>query len=167
MEFKTMENRYRPKTPAGSEKLAIYAEQVNKEGRTYLKKIEETNIYEKIQASLNETQIYNVIERYLQTGDASLINKRKGVYANFVDVPKTEIDMLNIIMRAEHEFEGLDKDVRAEFDNDVGVFKQSIMDHTFETKMNKYIEKKNQKKQVQQPTQTQQTETNQGVNLNE
>ena len=161
MQFKTMENRYRPKTPSGSKLIPTYQETVNKEGRTILKKSGVTNIYEKIQASLEETKVYNILEQFLQSGDETILKKRQGVYADFSNVPKTEIELQNIVLRAEQEFNALDKDVRAEFDYDVGVFKRSILDNTFETRMKKYINKKNNTQKQNNTTQAQQTETKQ------
>ena len=104
----------------------------------------------------------------MQSGDTTVLNRRQGIYANLTEMPKNEIEMLNLIKRAEHEFNALDKDVRAEFENDVGVFKQSIIDGSFETRMNKYVKKKQEKAQPQQTTQqTQQEQKPQGVNLSE
>lgn len=171
MEYKTIENRYRPKTPHGSNLIPTYGEAIDKNGKTYLKKTGDINMYEKIQASLEETKIYNILEQFLQSGDETILKRREGIYGNFLDIPKSPIELQNTIMRAEKDFEALDKDVRAEFENDVGIFKQSILDGTFENRMEKYIKNKinKQSKQTQiQETKTQQQEQqNQGVNLNE
>lgn len=169
MEYQTQENRIKVPTNPGTEKIDIYSEAIDKDGRVYLKKIEETNIYQKIQASLEETQTYNILEKFLQSGDASIINKREGIYGNFTNIPNTPIELQNTIMRAEREFEELDKDVRAEFENNVGMFKQSILDGTFNDKMSKYLEKKTYKSQQSENQEPQKVETTQttGVNLNE
>ena len=164
MEFKTMENRYRPKTPSGSNLIPTYKETVNKEGRTILKKSGTTNIYEKIQASLEETKVYNILEQFLQSGDETILKKRQGVYADFSNVPKTEIELQNIVLRAEQEFNALDKDVRAEFDYDVGVFKRSILDNTFEERMQKYLTKKINNNKPNQTTQTEQNQQTEVTN---
>lgn len=164
MEFKTMENRYRPKTPSGSNLIPTYQETVNKEGRTILKKSGTTNIYEKIQASLEETKVYNILEQFLQSGDETILKKRQGVYADFSNVPKTEIELQNIVLRAEQEFNALDKDVRAEFDYDVGVFKRSILDNTFEERMQKYLTKKINNNKPNQTTQTEQNQQTEVTN---
>ena len=164
MEFKTMENRYRPKTPSGSNLIPTYQETVNKEGRTILKKSGTTNIYEKIQASLEETKVYNILEQFLQSGDETILKKRQGVYADFSNVPKTEIELQNIVLRAEQEFNALDKDVRAEFDYDVGVFKRSILDNTFEERMQKYLTKKINNNKPNQTTQTEQNQQSEVTN---
>lgn len=173
MEYYTMHNRPKVKTPSGNNLLPQYKETLNKDGQTVLKKTGDKDIYQIIQASLEETQVYNILEKFLQTGDETVLKRRDGIYGNFIDIPTSPIELQNTIMRAENEFNELDREVRAEFDNDVGVFKQSILDGSFNNRMSKYISKKQQAKMKPQPQQEQTTQpqqeqtTNQGVNLNE
>ena len=161
MQYQTQENRIKPKTPSGSNLIPIYSETIDKQGKTYLKKIGNTNIYEKIQASLEETKVYNILEKFEKTGDPSILNRRQGVYGDFSNIPKSPIEIQNIILRAEKEFNSLDKDVRQAFENDVGMFKQSIMDGSFEEKMQKFIKSKTQ------ATTKPEEKKAEGVNLNE
>lgn len=161
MEYKTMHNRYKIKTPSGSNLLPQYKETINSKGQTVLKKVGDKDIYEIIQASLEETQVYNVLEKYLQTGDETILKRREGIYGNFINIPTSPIDLQNTIMRAENDFNELDREVREEFNNDIGMFKQSILDGTFNEKMSKYLEKKtykSQQQEQQQKIETAQTE---------
>lgn len=167
MQYYTIENRYRPKTPAGTDFLDIYSETIDKNGKTYLKKIGKTNIKEKIQASYEETQIYNIINKFITTGDISILKKREGIYGNFINIPKTPIELQNTIMRAEKEFETLDKEVRNEFENDVGMFKQSILNGTFENRMQKFIDKKTKKNTIQNQNEQEQQLTQKQEATNE
>ena len=167
MEYKTIENRYRPKTPHGSNLIPTYGEAIDKNGKTYLKKTGDINMYEKIQASLEETKIYNILEQFLQSGDETILKRREGIYGNFLDIPKSPIELQNTIMRAEKDFEALDKDVRAEFENDVGMFKQSILNGTFENRMQKFIDKKTKKNTIQNQNEQEQQLTQKQEEKNE
>lgn len=162
MEFYTIDNNVKEKTPTGDEFLDIYQEQVDSKGKRILKKIGQTNVYEKIQADKDNAVIYNIIEKYMQTGDESLLQKRNSYYGEFINMPGTPIELQNQLLMADRAFYELDKDVRAEFNNDAGEFKASIMNGSFEQRMNKFVKKAEPVAQAtQQPTQT----TEQGVNL--
>lgn len=160
---------------AGDQYLPQYIEAIDKHGRTYLKENGKTNVYEKIQASLEETKTYNILERYAQTGDANILVRRESIFGDFTDIPTTPIELQNLIMKAGSQFEQLDKDVRAAFDNDAGIFKQSILDGSFEERIAKFKPRKPQTEQAAvpaQPVEQEQqaaapTEQQGGVNLNE
>lgn len=177
IKFKTEFNRDEFKdeySNAGDQYLPQYIEAIDKHGRTYLKENGKTNVYEKIQASLEETKTYNILERYAQSGDANILVRRESIFGDFTDIPTTPIELQNLIMKAGSQFEQLDKDVRAAFDNDAGIFKQSILDGSFEERISKFKPQKAETVQAAAPSQpTQQqaaapTEQQQGgVNLNE
>lgn len=143
MEYQTQENRIRTPTPAGSEELKIYGETIDNKGRTYLKQTGKENIYQKIQASLEETKTYNILEQFAQSGDEAILNRRQAVYGNFLNIPTNPAELQNTIMEAERTFESLDKDVRAEFGNDVGQFKQAILNNEIEQRLSKYTKQQN------------------------
>lgn len=142
MEYQTQENRIRPDTNSGDKYIDTYVEAIDKKGKTYLKKSGSTNIYEKIQAALDETKTYNILEKYMQTGDENLINKRQKIFGNFIQLPTTPIELQNIIIQAEKQFDSLDKEVREAFENDSGIFKQSILDGSFEQKIKQFNQDK-------------------------
>lgn len=170
MEYRTQYNYPDKKTGitnSGDKYLPQYIETINEKGKLTLKPSGKKNIYEMIQASHEETKIYNILEKYAQSGDDAIINKRQSIYGNFVGVPQTPIEMQNKLMQADKAFEELDKDVREAFENDKNMFKKSIMENTLEEKMKKYLEKKTYKSQPQQQEQQQQPQTTQGVNVNE
>lgn len=144
MEFKTeWTHRKTPITPtnSGDELLPQYIETIDKNGKTYLKKTSDKNVYEMIQEESKGTSIYEIVDKYLQTGDETLLNRREGVFADFLNLPKSQLELHQKIKEAEHQFEQLDREIRAEFDNDVGVFKTAILDGTFEDRIAHYIGK--------------------------
>ena len=139
MEFQTEWNYKSEPSNAGDDFLPQFIETIDKNGKTILKKTGDRNIREEIQEAAKGTDIYSIIDKYLETGDESLLNKRKGFFGDFTNIPQNPVDIHNMIVQAESVFEQLDKDVRAEFENDVGVFKQSILDKTFEDRIAPYI----------------------------
>lgn len=175
MNFQTEYNRAEVVyTNPGTKFIDKYQEAPNSKGQTILKKVGSTNVYEKIQASLEETKTYNILEKYYQSGDSDILMQRECIFGDFTNVPKTPLELHEVIIRAGEQFEALDKDVRAAFDNDVGIFKQSILDGSFESRVEKFRPKKNVAPvqttvEPEAPVQTEQTTntTTGGVNLNE
>lgn len=132
MKFQTEWDRKREFTPNGDKYLPQYIESIDKKGKTYFKRIKDKDIYAEIQEQAKGCETYEIIDKYLQTGDESLFNKRKGIYADFTNVPRSPNEIYQKIVEAESKFNQMDRETRALFDNDVGVFKQSIIDGTFE-----------------------------------
>lgn len=172
MEFKDPyqnipENTY---TNPGTEELREYMEDYDKQGRRYLKEVGKTNIYNLIQSHKEETQVYNILEKYEKTNDENLINKRNGAYGDFTNTPRTQMEVLNTINKANNVFAGLDIEVRKEFNNSPEEFKASILNGTFEGKMQKFVKKPEAKEEQEQKLQNDilQNQTKlEGVNLNE
>lgn len=166
--FKTEETRLRTKTSPGTKTLDLYEERINAKGKRELVKVGSTNVYNKIQSGKDETLIYNIIDRYKKTGDPNILMKREAVYGEFINTPGTPIELQNQLLKAEQSFFALDKEVRDAFSNDIGEFKASILNGSFNDKFKNFISKKNST--VQQPAQqtVQQTTTEQGgLNLSE
>lgn len=161
-------------TCSGTGFCRVYQEALDKNGKSYLKPVGKTNVYEKIQSSLEETKTYNILEKFAQTGDASILQRRECIFGDFTNVPKTPLEYQEMIMKAAAAFESLDKDVRAAFNNDVGEFKQSLLDGSFDSRVAKFKPAKKETvsmtaaapQQAAAPEQTAPTTTG-GVNLNE
>lgn len=161
-------------TCSGTGFCRVYQEALDKNGKSYLKPVGKTNVYEKIQASLEETKTYNILEKFAQTGDAAILQRRECIFGDFTNVPKTPLEYQEMIMKAAAAFESLDKDVRAAFNNDVGEFKQSLLDGSFDSRVEKFKPVKKESvsltaeapEKASAPEQTAPTTTG-GVNLNE
>ena len=123
---------------AGTQFISEFAEDIDENGKKYLKEVGKTNVYEKIQEAAKGCEIYEIVDQCLKTGDASILNRGKGTYGDFTNMPDTRIQ----IMKAEKEFNSLNKEIRAVFDNDINVFKHSLMDGTFNERMKKYEDSK-------------------------
>lgn len=150
--FRTEETRLRTKTNPGTKTLDLYEEKINQKGKRELVKVGTTNVYNKIQSGKDETLIYNIIDRYKKTGDPNVLMRREAIYGEFLNTPGTPIELQNQLLKAEQSFFTLDKDVRDAFNNDIGEFKASILNGSFNEKFKTFISKKNST--VQQPAQT-------------
>lgn len=139
MEFQTEWNYKSETSNPGDDFLPRYIETIDKKGKTILKEAGKRNVREEIQEAAKGTDIYAIIDKYLETGDETLLNKRKGLFGDFTKIPSNPVDIHNMIVQAESVFDQLDRDVRAEFENDAGVFKQSIMNGDFEDRIAPYI----------------------------
>lgn len=148
MEFQTEWNRKSEPTNSGDPYKPQYIESIDKKGHRYLKPNGKKNIHEMIQAELNDVKVYTIIDKYLQTGDESLLNKRKGMFADFSNIPTGRNELNAIIMEAESKFNQLDKDVRAEFHNDVNEFKNAILNEQFEDRVAHFIGQKTKAEKV-------------------
>lgn len=118
MEFKTAYNRGKTEyAPLGSETAPVYEYRINeKTGKRIMVQVGETNVYEKIQASLESSKLENII-RQATNGDPTILNQREGQYIDISEIPTNMIDMQNMILRANGEFEKLPAETRKQFEN--------------------------------------------------
>lgn len=144
--------------PESKKIIPTFALEINKEtGKKELVKSGATNIYEKIQASKDETLVYNILERF-NNGDIEALNKARGIYGDFTNMPKTLAEAQQQLINAENTFNDLPIDVRKEFNYSTSEFLASMANGQFEQIMSKYIKEKVQaiEQPTAQPTETQQ-----------
>lgn len=145
--------------PKCEENVPTFTLKINKEtGKKELKKTGETNLYKKIQASKEETLIYNIIKRF-ESGDIEVLNKTQGTYGNFTNMPKTLAEAQQSLIDAENTFNSLPLDIRRQFNMSSSEFIAGLTNGKFETIMAKIQgdKPKMQEVQVQQPQENQQT----------
>lgn len=76
-------------------------EVLNDTNKPILKEGKPINVYEKIQSYHEECDIYSILKKVAQTGDESLLNKKKGFYGDVSEIP----DNLNdIISKLDNDF---------------------------------------------------------------
>lgn len=113
-------------SPVGSHVIDTYSLVVDKNtGAQELKKTGKTNIYDYIQKSLQETLIYNVLERY-NNGDVTALDKVTGFYGDVLNMPKTLAEAQQVMINAEKLFKSLPLETRAKYNNDVSQFLTSV-----------------------------------------
>lgn len=83
----------------------------------------ETNVYEQIQVSKEECEIYNILKRY-DAGDLSVIKdpNEGAVFADFSNMPTNVLDSMANMDKAIANWNSLPKGVRELFGNDVSKF---------------------------------------------
>lgn len=107
--------------------IPTYGKEVDKEGKVHIVETGKTNIYEKIQASKDETLVYNILDRF-NAGDVTALNQRKGSYGDFTAMPKTLAEAQQSLIDAENYFNSLPLEVRKEFNHSVTEFLASAGD---------------------------------------
>lgn len=122
MKFWTRSERP-PRMPntAGEKEQAEYEMDIDIHGHKFLEKSGYTNIYERIQESLEETKIENIIRRALG-GDETALATMHGVYTDITDAPKTLAEMQQLVIKATMDFQKLPVEVREKFNHDPAQF---------------------------------------------
>lgn len=129
-EEKLMINEMLFKTPYGERKRVFvssgnryqneYSYTKNKKGSTILEKTGETDLYEKIQESLEDTKIENIIRR-VTAGDDSML-RPNGIYADCTELPSNLIESQKAIMDLENVWAKLPIRTKEEYNFDKGQF---------------------------------------------
>ena len=101
--------------------VPTYGEKIDKDGKVHVVVTGKTNLYEKIQASKDDTLIYNILDRFA-AGDVSVLQRHQGFYADLTDMPKTLAEAQQSLITAENYFNKLPLDVRSEFNHSFSEF---------------------------------------------
>lgn len=148
-----------PKTipmPECSKNIPTFTLKINKEtGKKELKKTGETNIYEKIQAGLHDSLIYNILERF-EKGEVEVMSKMRGTYGDFTGMPKSLAEAQQTLIDAENTFMSLPLDIRKEFNHDPSQFVAGLSNGKFD----QILAKINQNNKTTQKVENGQNNTN-------
>lgn len=110
----------RKETETGGPMQNEYGYEVDKFGRKILVKTGETNLYAKIQESLEETKIENIIAR-VTTGDTSML-RPDGIYADLSEVPNNLIEARQQMQKLENVWGSLPRDIKEKYNFNVEEF---------------------------------------------
>lgn len=94
--------------------------EIDKFGRKVLKKTGETNLYAKIQASLEETKIENILKRVV-AGDDSML-RPDGIYADLTELPSNLIEARQAMQNLENVWNDLDNDIKRKYNFNLDEF---------------------------------------------
>lgn len=108
-------------TEPGSGIQKKYRMSIDLNGHKYLEEDGEIDLYQKIQESLEETKIENIVRRAVG-GDTQALNVMHGVYADVTNAPKTFAEMQQAVICATEEFAKLPVEIREKFDHSVERF---------------------------------------------
>lgn len=106
--------------PTGDGIEPVYGYEINKYGQKELVKIGETNLYEKIQESLEETKIENILRRVV-AGDTTVL-RPDGIYADISNAPKNLLEARQQIQKLENLWNDLPIDTKREYDMSIENF---------------------------------------------
>lgn len=121
-------------TEPGSRKYKTYSMTIDLNGHKVLEETGEIDLYEKIQESLEETKIENIVRRAVG-GDTQALNVMHGVYADVTDAPKTFAEMQRAVIAATEEFRKLPIEIRERFEHSPEKFVAEYGTDTWAAKM--------------------------------
>lgn len=122
--FRTQYDRERVFSPSGNSEVNVYSARYDSDGHLIVHVSGKRDIYPEIQASALSCDINYLVSRFA-SGDATALSKIQGTYGDFTQFPKSYAELLNQVNRGTELFDSLPADVRAKFDNSLGVFLQS------------------------------------------
>ena len=102
---------------AGRELQNEYGYEVNKLGQKVLVKTGETNLYEKIQESHEETKIENILKSVVN-GDTSML-RANGQFIDTTELPNNLIEARQAIQNLENTWQSLPNEIKAKYHNSV------------------------------------------------
>lgn len=106
--------------PIGDGTAPVY-EEFFENGQYDLRETGKENLFDFVQASKEETLVYNIIERY-RRGDLTALSQRVGQFIDVVGMPTNLAEAHQVMLDVQRKFETLAPDVKSKFDNDVNVF---------------------------------------------
>lgn len=107
-------------TPTGKMLEPTYGYEVNKQGQKILVCTGQTNVWEKIQESLEESKIENILKR-VAAGDNSVF-RPDAIYQDLTIMPKNLIEAKQMMQQLENTWNGLPTDIKNKYDNDLELF---------------------------------------------
>lgn len=123
---------------SGTPTLQEYEYKFEKSGHKMLvKKDSVINVYERIQADRDSTDINKLMERFA-LGDTEAININKGFFIDARDLPKNYAEVFERGLEAEQYFEGLPVELKEMFDNSHSVFFTEMGSDEFDKKVERY-----------------------------
>lgn len=121
MKFRTQYDRIRTSSNKGNPMVTKYRMKVMEDGTHELVADGFYDLYADIQSHKDSTDIKVILGRY-ERGDFDVLNRRNGMFGDFTVFPKTMAEALQVISDSKSIFDGLDKSVRSQFNNDPNQF---------------------------------------------
>lgn len=133
----------RPKTKPNKHGVIFYPEyqeQLDEHGETIIVEIGKRNIYDEIQAGVEDAKIQNILKR-VTAGDLSALQQKEATYADATTMPKTLMEAQNLVLRAKSEFEKFPAEVKDLFHNNPDRYIAEMGTKEFFEKMTPYNKK--------------------------
>lgn len=127
-------------SPTGDGYEPTFEYKINSKGVKELVKTGKTCLYDKIQASAAQCEVYSILERF-DNGDYSVLQKAHGQFGDFTQFPKTLAERQQQLIDAESMFSQLPMKVRKEFGNSFSQFLASFEDGSYKEIFSKFGQK--------------------------
>lgn len=140
MEFRTQYTGDTGKFSAGSGTpyLDEYEYRTDKNGvQNLVKKDTKINVYDKIQADYDSTDINKLMLRF-SLGEESAINVREGIYADVTKMPTTMAELFDKAGQAQAAFDSLPPEFKEMFNNSASEFYADMNSKGFADKVEEY-----------------------------
>lgn len=116
--FRNRYERVRKRSNKGERIKNVYALGLNDNGSQEVMLTGETiNIYDEIQSHKDSVDVKKTLERFINTGDLSALQKVQGAYIDATEFPKTYAQFQQQLIDARNYFESLPVDIRAKFNH--------------------------------------------------
>lgn len=109
----------RPISKSGDKTRPDYKPTYDSNGKYKLEESGTINSYDDIQSYHDTCDLQSIIRLYNMTGNAELLNKRRGFYMDIAEFPQTYAEMQQLMINAENEFNMLPKEIKQEFNYNV------------------------------------------------
>lgn len=124
-DFKTQYNahdRFGQYSVSGERERPNYKPKYSENGAYELVQDGVIHSYDDVQAWLPATDMSNIYEQYLRTGDESLLRRRAAFYGDVTDLPTNYAELQNMLDNADRVFESLPLELRDKFGNSPALF---------------------------------------------
>lgn len=101
-------------TPSGETKRYEYIEVIGDDGAKALKVSREIDISEYINSSLEDSLIYNILDKYAR-GDLSALNRATGQFLDCTGLPTSFLEAHQYVKNAENLFSQFPDDLKSKF----------------------------------------------------
>ena len=123
MEFRIPYKSYSEEheTPSGEKIVLEHEEIIDLKGKRSLTATREVNIYERIQASRESTEIETILRRATE-GDYNALSMVNGNYIDITGAPASLAEAQQFVIHAKNQFDELPKEIRAKFENNAEMY---------------------------------------------
>ena len=126
MEFRVNYKQYtNAPSPAGTKEVPVYELELVKGIKVLKKTDKKKNIYDRIQAPLEETKITNILAR-AKAGDESVLHKTKSGYLDTTILPQTLAEYEELKIKGEQMFANEPIEIRSQYNYSILNYLQGL-----------------------------------------
>ena len=136
---------------SGDKIMKQYTEKIDKDGKKHLIEAGSTNVYEKIQASKEQSLIENIIRKY--SVDVNIPTNITEEILDLSNMPDNFIDAYNLIQEAKEKFEKEPEQIRSEFNNSFEEYMVGATNGKLKNTYKKHYNSKNETEKAENKSQ--------------